>query len=213
MQSKQLNKLHFHMQRLYEVTSTELEHHWAQSERCTAELLAQPAAPEQLTLRRLLEEFQAACVARSLPANMVVIERELERVAALGSSARALEPAGLTPVAEVAALLRGRAVLMIGGLPRPEHVRNIERSFELSELVWPLSREQNPDVPALEPYVARPDVAVVLLLIRWIRHALGDVSTLCARHDKPLVRVPGGYNADTLAPLILAQAGKRLGNG
>ena len=211
MSPKDLNKLLFHARRLYEVGSAELEHHWTQSERCAAELLAQPAGPEQLALRRLLEEFQAACAARSLPANMVVIERELERVAALGSSARAAQPADPTPVAEVAALLKGRAVLVIGGLPRPEHKANLERSFGLSELVWPLSREQKPDVPALEPHVARPDVVVVLLLIRWIRHALGDVASLCARHDKPLVRVPGGYNADTLAPLILAQAGKRLG--
>lgn len=58
---------------------------------------------------------------------------------------------------------------------------------------------------------ARAEVACVLLLIRWIRHALGEVAKLCERHGKPLVRVPGGYNPETLAPQILAQAGKRLG--
>lgn len=211
MERKDLNKLLFHVRRLVEFGAEDLEHHQAQCAALAEALLAQPSTPLERELRARVAELREACAERRLPGGYVVLVRELEAAQSRHAEAAAPPAAARTPVQQVAGLLRGRAVVVIGGLPRDEHARNLVRAFDLSDAVWLLSREHNPDVAALEPPIARSDVALVLLLIRWIRHALGEVATLCERHDKPLVRVPGGYNPETLAPQILAQCGKRLG--
>ena len=211
MDPKGLNKLLYHVRRLVDLGAADLEHHWTQCAALADALLAQPAAPAQRELRARVAELREACAARTLPGGYVVLLRELEAAQSRHAEEVAAPPDAPSAVEQVARLLRGRAMVVIGGLPRDQHARNLERAFGLSEAVWVLSRENNPDLAPLEPPIARPDVACVLLLIRWIRHALGEVATLCERHGKPLVRVPGGYNPDTLAPQILSQAGRRLG--
>jgi hypothetical protein len=62
-----------------------------------------------------------------------------------------------------------------------------------------------------ESAIARPDVALVLLAIRFSSHAFGDVSAFCEKYGKPLVRLPGGYNPNQVAAMIRLQAGKRIG--
>ena len=64
-----------------------------------------------------------------------------------------------------------------------------------------------------EPYVARPEVALVLLAIRWSSHSFGDVKRFCDDHGKPMVRLPGGYGVNQVAAQILAQCGERLRGG
>ena len=56
----------------------------------------------------------------------------------------------------------------------------------------------------------RPEVALVLLAIRWSSHAFGDVQHFCDRHGKPLVRLPGGYSTNQVAAQILAQSSNVL---
>jgi hypothetical protein len=208
---KAVNKLLYHVRRLVDLSAPDLEHHWTQCVALCEALLAQPCATSEHGLRARIAVLQASCAARALPGGYVVLVRELEAAAARGAPAAADAQRAPTDVERVAELLRGRAIVVIGGLPRQEHARHIEQAFGLSEAVWLLSREHNPDVDGLEPAIARPDVALVLLLIRWIRHALGEVATLCERHGKPMARIPGGYNVETLAPQILSQCGKRLG--
>jgi hypothetical protein len=207
MERRHLNTLHYHFERLLNA-GPDQEHHWTKVAICTDELLAQPSAQDQQTLRRLLLQFREDVAQRTLPQNYVLLLREIERAAHKGMSPGESAPA--SAVEEVAALLRGRALLVIGGTPRPEHADRLQRAFELGELVWPETSEHNPNIAVLEPYVARPEVAVVLLLIRWIRHAMNEIAGVCTRHGKPLVRVPGGYNPEQIAPLILAQSGRRL---
>lgn len=211
MDRRLVNKLLFHVRRLVDASGPELEHHWTQCALLTSSMLAEPATPADQTLRARIAELQVASAARALPGGYVVLVRELESHSRRGAQTAVAPARESTDVERVAALLRGRALVVIGGLPRPDHARSLEEAFELSEAVWLLSREHNPDLSALEPPIARPDVVLVLLLIRWIRHALNDVADLCERHGKPMARIPGGYNPETLAPLILAQCGKRLG--
>jgi hypothetical protein len=59
--------------------------------------------------------------------------------------------------------------------------------------------------------VARADVAAVVLLVRFVRHALNDVDDLCARHSKPLARCTAGYNPVQVIAALAEQCGKRLG--
>jgi hypothetical protein len=53
-------------------------------------------------------------------------------------------------------------------------------------------------------------VAVVLLAIRWSSHGFGEVKEFCEKYSKPLVRLPGGYNANQVAHNIVTQVGERL---
>lgn len=79
----------------------------------------------------------------------------------------------------------------------------------MKELIWLKGREYKSYLD-FEPFVARPDVTLVLLAIRWSSHSFGQVSSLCERHGKPLVRLPAGYGPNQVAQQVVAQAGKRL---
>lgn len=116
------------------------------------------------------------------------------------------------PSAEVRAvseLLRGRAAVLIGGVERAASARAIERAFGLSELNW-ISTRPHESVTYFEPAVARSNVAVVLLAIRWSSHSYGDVKDYCDKYGKPIVYLTGGYNPNQIAHQILQQVGDRL---
>jgi hypothetical protein len=109
------------------------------------------------------------------------------------------------------ALVQGRALVLIGGIQRPSHKTRIERALGLSELVWLDGGAAS--YTQFEPAIARPDVAAVILLIRWSSHGYGDVKAYCDTYGKALIRVPAGYSPKQLAHQILEQAAVRLGAG
>jgi hypothetical protein len=112
-------------------------------------------------------------------------------------------------VREAAELLRGREAVLIGGVERPAARRAIERAFGLAHVNW-VSTRPHESVTVFEPAVARPNVAVVLLAIRWASHSYGDVKDYCDKYGKPMVYLTGGYNPNQVAHQILAQVGDRL---
>ncbi len=117
------------------------------------------------------------------------------------------EPAA--EVKEVARLLGGRSVVLIGGIRHRESQQTLKRSFGLDSLLW-IETKEHQAVETFEPMIARPDVALILLAIRWSSHGFGEVRHLCERHDKPLVRLPGGYSPNQVAAQILAQSSEQL---
>ncbi len=121
------------------------------------------------------------------------------------------EPRDLTSpeIREVANLLSGRAVLMIGGMRQPHAQTALTQAFNLSELVWFDAKEHGSN-EFFRPSIARADVALVLLAIRWSSHSFGDVKADCDRLGKPLVRLPAGYNPQQVASQILAQCSDQL---
>jgi hypothetical protein len=114
-----------------------------------------------------------------------------------------------TAIDEVARLLEGRRMVFIGGECRSQRKAALERAFQLSELIW---IEANPgkSFADCEPAIAKADVAVVLLAIRWVSHSFANVRQLCETHGRPLVRLPGGYSPNQIAANILAQCSERL---
>jgi hypothetical protein len=112
-------------------------------------------------------------------------------------------------VQEAARLLSGRSIVMIGGLRRPESQRSLKAALGLAELIW-VETKVHQSITAFELTIARPEVALVLLAIRWSSHAFGDVRRYCDRHGKPLVRLPGGYSTHQVAAQILAQSSGQL---
>ncbi len=126
-------------------------------------------------------------------------------------SAAAPEPPS-AEVAELAALLRGKEMVLIGGENRPGSHAALEEAFGLSELIWMTTRPHE-SVTVFKPAVARSAVAVVVLAIRWSSHSYGDVQDYCTEYGKPLVRLPAGYNPNQVAHHVLNQAGARLRAG
>jgi hypothetical protein len=102
--------------------------------------------------------------------------------------------------------------VLIGGERRPDAYAALKSAFGLKELIWVETREHEP-TELFEPFVARDEVALVLLAIRWSSHSYTDVRQYCGKYDKPLVRLPGGYNPNQVAFQVLQQRGIHLGNG
>jgi hypothetical protein len=99
--------------------------------------------------------------------------------------------------------------VIIGGELRPLRQEAIKTALRLKDLIW-IKADDIRSTTELENHVARPEVAVVLLAIRWSPHSFGDVIRYCDRHGKPLVRLPRGYHPRQVASQILAQCGDRL---
>ena len=114
-----------------------------------------------------------------------------------------------TEVTEVARLLSGRSVVLIGGIRRRESQQTLKRLFGLDSLLW-IETKEHQSVETFEPVIVRPEVGLVLLAIRWSSHGFGEVRHLCERHKKPLVRLPGGYGPNQVAAQILAQVSEQL---
>lgn len=205
MDSKLLNTLRFELDRYLNAEDEEQERHRAKLVKCVDELLRQPVGAGEAMLRRFLDELRPALAERRVSASYVQLVRELERLPRAPKDAERPR----TVVEEARELLRGKVLVVIGGIPRLEHMENLRATFELAEVVWPETSETKPTLDALEPSIARADVAAVVLLIRWIRHNLNDVAALCERHGKPLVRAPGGYNVNQIAQLVVEQGRRR----
>lgn len=107
-------------------------------------------------------------------------------------------------VDKVAAALKEKTVVLIGGERRPHAEAALRDAFGLERLHWISTREHEaPD--QFEPHVAKNGVAVVLLAIRWSSHSYGDVKAFCDKHGKHFVRLKAGYNPNQVAVHILDQ--------
>ncbi len=185
---------------------------WQSVFRVIEELIEAGVPPSSLELREpLLELADDFPDSEQLPPAVRLVQREIERFLA-SRSPEAAEPPPLevTPeIAEVRRLLGGKGMVLIGGQRRPHAHRALEQAFGLDPLIW-IRGDHHRSVEEFEPYVARPDVALVVLAIRWSSHSFADVRAFCERYGKPLVRLPSGYNPSQVAAQILAQSSARL---
>jgi hypothetical protein len=175
------------------------------------ELVSDGMPPSNRELREMLVPVIDSLPELSdLPAGFQLVLREIDRFMATCPPPAATSSTQWTPEVEaVAELLRDRSMVLIGGDRRPGSQQAIKNAFKLRDLIWIETREHQSN-EGFEPYVARPDVAVVMLAIRWASHSFGDVRDICERHGKPFVRLPAGYNPNQVAAQIMAQCSERL---
>ena len=205
MDRQRLNRLRFHLARLIADPDPRRAEDWEMVARCAAELAEGASWPARDALLRLSECARA----RRLPHDALVIAREVE-LACSHDPARPVPPAE-PPEERVARLLSDRSLVVVGGDTGREHGERWRQAFGLREVHWRTTSKANPSVASIEPLIARPEVAAVLVLIRWVRHATHDgIAQACERHGKPLVRVRAGYHPTQLAIEILRQCGSRL---
>lgn len=189
------------------------EESWRSIMAVVEEIVAEGTPPSSPKLRELLlPNVDDLPDGDDLTAGFRLVLREIDRYLATRRSS-SVEVTSLEPTADVARaarLLSGRSVVLIGGIRRPQAQGALRTALGLEELVWIGTREHQ-SIRGFEAAIARPEVALVLLAIRWSSHAFGDVKPFCDRHGKPLVRLPGGYNPAQVAAQILSQCGERLG--
>jgi hypothetical protein len=149
-----------------------------------------------------------------LPRAFERVIREIDRFLATRP-----QPSSVLPVTEpaaevlqVARLLSGRSIVLIGGDRRHDSQEALRKAFGLESVIW-IATKEHQSVYSFEPQIARPEVVLVLLAIRWSSHSFGEVRHLCESHGKPLVRLPGGYSPNQVALQILAQCSEQLGAG
>lgn len=176
------------------------------------ELVKSGLPPSNLELRDLLaDHVEQLPELATMPAGFQLTIREIDKYLATAPTReeRDVEDAADPLFSEVAEMLAGKAVILIGGERRPHAAESIEHAFLLSELIW-IDTRAHESTAGFEPYVARPEVAMVLLAIRWSSHSYGEVQDFCRQYGKPLVRLPGGYNPRQIAAQILDQCSNRL---
>jgi hypothetical protein len=205
---KALNRLAYHARQLAK-GSHRPEHEWGRLEEALARLCELGVPESDPALREHLGLVAPLHRGAALPERL---GRALAHYEASKRPRRAPEaPPSVQPdplLEEVAALLAGRALVLIGGEPRPEAAQHLSAALGCP-VVWPEAPKHAS--PALfKPHILREEVGAVLLLIRWSSHVFGELEPLCAAHGKPFVRVTGGYNAKALARAILEQAGEQL---
>ncbi len=179
------------------------------------EAVGEGIAPSRREFRELLlPHIDDLPEGLDMPPGFRLVLREIDRYLATRPSPApsSTVQAPTSEVGEAARRLAGRSAVLIGGLRRPQAQQALRLALGLEELVWIGTREHQ-SIRGFEPAIARPEVALVLLAIRWSSHAFGDVKVFCDRHGKPLVRLPGGYGPNQVAAQILAQCGDRLGDG
>lgn len=177
-------------------------------------LIADGMPPSNVELRDLLLEYVERFPSMAeMPKGFQLTVREIDNyLSTLPESDEAAIDEGdvvSESVAAAADMLAGKAVILIGGDRRPHAAEKLQQAFQLSELIW-IDTRAHESVSGFEPYVARPEVAMVLLAIRWSSHSYGEVQDFCRTYGKPLVRLPGGYNPNQVAAQILEQCSQRL---
>jgi len=139
-----------------------------------------------------------------------LIFREIDRYLTERPSLAVAQPEAPTAeVATVAQHLRGREMVMIGGLQRPGHRTALCEAFGLSDVNW-LAVPEHTSTSLFEAPIARDEVAVVLLATRWASHDYQNVKEYCEKYGKLFVKLPGGYSPNQVAYQILQQVGDRL---
>jgi hypothetical protein len=208
------SKIRYHLKLIEQNRGQDRSYDWQKVMDGVEELVDEGLPPSNRELRDLLlplaDEIPDVL---ELSKNFRIVLRELDGYLSSLTEKAEESPEAATPTEEVqraAELLRGRTVVLIGGLRRPQAAEALTQALELKELVWVEGRDQT--YADFEPYVARPDVAVVILAIRWSRHGFGEVKEFCDKYDKPLVRLPGGYSPNQVAANIMNQVAERLSN-
>jgi hypothetical protein len=159
----------------------------------------------------LLSVIESLPERTDFPAGFRLVMREIDRFLARRSAvpARSVAHVQSAETDEVARLLIGRSIVLIGGIRRRAAQEAMRLAFQLSDLIW-IETKEHQSIYSFEPIIARADVVLVLLAIRWSSHAFGDVRLFCDQHAKPLVRLPGGYSPNQVAVQILAQSSGKL---
>jgi hypothetical protein len=208
------NQARYHLRRIENDPKGDHRHDWVKVAEAIGTLVDDGLPPSNVELRDLVlpiaDEFPDDM---PLPKGVEIVLREIDRYLASRPAEQAEDrDAGEEPpedMRKARELLQGRSLVLIGGERRPSAADALEDSFGLRELIWIETREHQTHA-VFEPFVARDDVAAVILAIRWSSHGFGEVKAFCDKYGKPLVRLPAGYSPNQVAYHLTHQVGDKL---
>ncbi|MGL4462757.1 MAG: hypothetical protein ACRC1K_11455 [Planctomycetia bacterium] len=209
-QKRLLGKVKFIAKQLAD--ADENDDRWRTLATTVDELVSSGVAPSNRDLRdSLLPLVDEGPTPDDAPKGFLQAMRETERFLAQRPPAEDVRATSTlsSDVEKVRRLLSGKCVILIGGERRQGAEDRLVDAFGLAELEWVATREHE-SIERFRAPVYRPDVAVVLLAIRWASHSYSDVEEFCIDAGKPLVRLPAGYHPNQVADMILKQCGSRL---
>ncbi len=210
VRKKLLGKLRHKVQQVADNTP-DAEEQWRAVVAIVDELVNDGLPPSNCELRDLLAPvIDDAPPLADPPKGFQLVAREIDRYLSTTLPVTATKAARLSPeVEQVAKWLHGRSLALVGGDRRPKAAEALKAAFGLRELVWIASREHE-SLEGFKPLVAQPDVAIVVLAIRWSSHSHGGIKSFCDDLGKPMVRLPRGYNPNQVAHEICQQVGQIL---
>ncbi|MCA9052504.1 MAG: hypothetical protein KDA75_01645 [Planctomycetaceae bacterium] len=209
---KRLGQLKYVASQIREEPDADQSYNWDKLINAVDELVDAGEPPSSKVIRSHLLPILEAMPAGDLPPNVEMVLREIDRFLADNPDEEpvAADSTRTTPdIAAVAQRLQGRTMVLIGGVRKPGHVQALQDAFQLKEVVWVPTREHQ-SVTKFEPFVRQPDVAVVVLAIRWTSHSYGEVKEFCDQYGKPFVRLKAGYNPVQVAAHIMEQVSDQL---
>jgi hypothetical protein len=205
-----LNRLRYHTKLIGERGGN--AHDWNIVAEVTDAIVGDGVPPSNREIRdAVLPIIDAVPGLDDFPPAFLLVLREAERYRAT-RKATSPEPATTEPSAAVLAVrkyLRGKAIVIVGGDPDGRKQQAIKDAFELGDLVW-VESGHHQSIERVKPAILRPDVAMVVLMVRWASHSYGDLKPFCVKHGKLFVRLPAGYNPNQLASEIMDQCGYLL---
>ena len=206
-----LKRIHYHTQRVTSGNGT--DHDWQTIAQVANEMVNDGVPPSNREIRdALLPVIDFLPRSDGFPLAFQLVLRETEKYRA-GKDVRSSSQDEAVPTAEVQAVrkfLAATSLVIIGGECRGPAQQALKEAFALEDVVWLDSREHR-SIERFKPYVARADVKVVALLIRWSSHSYGELKRFCDGHGKLFVRLPAGYNPSQVANQIMMQCGDLLG--
>ena len=176
--ASELERIKEHAKRIEQGEASEED--WQAIIRLVEHLVADGIPPSNREIRNaLISVIDDLPERQDLPDEFRRVLREIDRYVARRASPTK-EPVSQAPppeVVEARRFLHGRSVVLIGGTRRREAQESLRRAMGLSELIW-IETKEHQSIDSFEPLIARADVAVVLLAIRWSSHAFGDVQAV-----------------------------------
>lgn len=209
--SQSLGKARYHLNRLTRHDEAFDRGEWEKVVAAIDQVIEDGIPPSNIEIRETLLPHIDHIPDIELPSGFLLVLREIDRVIAAESSVDSRPICRDAPpaVREVAQLLNGRSIVLIGGEIRPAAKSALETAFNLKEVDWIPTREHQ-SIASFDSHIARPEVALVILAIRWSSHSFGEAQKMCDSHGKPLVRLPAGYGTNQVATQIIDQCGQRL---
>lgn len=206
-----LKRVRYHKELLLRGHGATHAHDWQIIIETVDNMVKAGTPPSNIDLRELLLPVVDEIPDMPLPSNFRLVMREIDCFLAMR-----LEPepeerntGQNEEVGQVATWLAGKTLVLIGGAPRPYAREALKQAFGLETVDW-VETQEHDSVSRFGPHISRPEVAVVILAIRWASHQFEGAKQFCIEHRKPFVRLPAGYSPNQVAHQIVTQCSEQF---
>lgn len=209
LERRLLNKVRYKVKQARETSGDDLDKLWAGIDEVVAELVRGGMKPSNAGLREALGGLTPPSTFTPGEALALALRESVRAAGAHQQHDEDDDDPSTPEVALARQLLDGKRALLIGGEAREPQRLELEQRLGLRELIW-LSTRDHESVARYEDWIRRPDVDLVLRLVRLTNHAHGELQDMAKRHGKIFVNLKAGYGVNRVAHDVLEQASERL---